>query len=384
MPSPSLLTNVDKAVLEAHFDEKTFPAKIFPDIFPYEISPTLEFTTLLGSGQLPVAATIVPFNSKAPVNTRPTFGTVTNNLGAIRVSREMDEKKFEEMDQLEDLFRRNPDQAVKDRMFQLIYNDPDYVVDSCGTMIDYLAVHTLFNQVIVLNDDNNPKGMKTANAIDFQLAADHKRAIEVTPTGTRVWSVGNKATMLPLTDMKTIKQTANDAGYESNWCWMNQSRFDIFSQSDEVIQNVFKGQVVPALLLSPRLEVINAYLRSENLPQIIVINTRIRFENKDGSFTTLDPTLTPDLGPNSDRYVIFTQEIKQGVTKFKPTMESRRQIKDATYATAENILVAKYAEGNPLREQTVGSINAFPSFPTIDSLYRLNTIDEKANGISTT
>ncbi len=377
---PSLINDMSSPFLQAHLDEKKFPGKSFPLIFPFEISPSLEVNTVIGSEGIAVAASMVAFNTKAPVNNRPNFGTVTNRLGAIRIAREMDELEFEKLDQLNRLAGQNPDSAIKNQVIKIKYDDSDYVVKSCGAMIEYLAVHTLFNQKIIFNTTNNPKGLKTDYGIDFRLAAAHKRSIE-SGNANRVWSVANKATMLPLTDAKVIKQTARDEGYETNWLFMNQSRFDIFAQADEVIQNVFQGQTVPALLLSPDLDQINAMMRRKNLPQIVVIDSSVRFEAKDGTFTTVDPALTPDLGVNSDKYVIFTQELKQGETKYKPTMEEVKPVPGVVYGKSDNILVAKYSEGNPRAEQTVGMINAFPSFPTIDSLFRLNTVDNQADGL---
>ncbi len=154
--------------------------------------------------------------------------------------------------------------------------------------------------------------------------------------------------------------------------YMNKTKWLDLRQST-AFQNFVLGSSViggNTVVRAPTLLEANSQLLANDLPTIEVINTRIDIEDGDHDRTSTDPWLNSS---GSDERVLFTGPGALGNMYHVPTAEERSPVKQVTYAKRGNILVGKYAETNPVNEVTVGQINVFPSWPTIDSVWSLNT-----------
>ncbi|MCK4297067.1 MAG: hypothetical protein KAX28_10485, partial [Candidatus Marinimicrobia bacterium] len=143
-----------------------------------------------------------------------------------------------------------------------------------------------------------------------------------------------------------------------------------FRASDEV-----KDFVAPYALYggvrkkrSPSLKVANEALAAENLPTLIVIDTRVAYEDVNHDVTNVDPWLN-----STDRFVTFLEDLKCGDMLYGPIAEETNPPKQVLQAKKGPILISKWSDVDPVAEYTKGELNAFISWPTIDRVISLDT-----------
>jgi hypothetical protein len=64
-----------------------------------------------------------------------------------------------------------------------------------------------------------------------------------------------------------------------------------------------------------------------------------------------------------------------------PVAEDTNTPKQCIKAKKDRIIVLKHSETDPVVEITRGLLNAFPTWPTIDGCYRLDTENNAADGL---
>jgi len=152
---------------------------------------------------------------------------------------------------------------------------------------------------------------------------------------------------------------------------MNRSKWTEFRTSDET-----KDFVAPYALYggvrkkrSPNLTVANEALESEGLPTIVLVDTRISYEDVNHTITSVDPWLYG----GADAYVTFLEDLKCGDMLHGPIAEETNPPKQVIQAKKGPILISKWSDVDPVAEYTKGELNSFPSWPTIDRALILNT-----------
>ena len=85
----SLLSEINKKNLTAYLSNRGIKKYFWPDFFPAQSTPFLDYETLVGSEGKPVMADVVAYNSSAPIKRRPIVTTIKGDIPAIRISRPM-------------------------------------------------------------------------------------------------------------------------------------------------------------------------------------------------------------------------------------------------------------------------------------------------------
>ena len=199
-----------------------------------------------------------------------------------------------------------------------VFDDIDAAVSGCMARLEWIALQILANTTLSLTKTNN-SGKVTETSIDFQMPAASKRILE-TATATRKWTTGTAAQILPITDFRAASNAARALGFRVNWALMNWTNFQYFIGSDQVTQLVapFMGYGnlhTASFAAPPTVEAVNAFLRSQELPQIILIDTLVKIETNAHTQTNTDPWTT--------KYVTFLEEMEAGVTYNGPIMEEK-------------------------------------------------------------
>lgn len=375
----SLLKEMDSKSLQSYLSEKDFGPFYWVNFFPMRSVLYLTYQTLIGSQGRPVAADFVAYDVSAPEKRRPIVSKLAGEIPAIKVSRTMDEMKLQEYDALQLMAKTD---ATHKQIMKLIFDDIKFVVDSVYARIEWTCLKVLNQQKLTLKKTTN-QGIITETAIDFQLETSHKRVIKST-ADNRLWTyvTTDSSKPKPITDIKLIVRTAKSAGIKLNYIVMNLTKFDEFSLCDEVLNYVkpwsfYEKTAAGSTLPAPTIEAVNNALKAHGLPEIIIIDQQINLEI-DGDRTSVDPFLDDD---GADKFVVFLGSRPCGEVLSGPITEESHKVKQVTYAKHGNILVSKYSETNPVKEWTVAQLNAFPSFPTIDTVYRLDTESGNATGI---
>src|SRR5512133_1365886 len=107
---------------------------------------------------------------------------------------------------------------------------------------------------------------------------------------------------------------------------------------------------------SPTLAELNNLLRSRMLPEIILVDSNVRFENEAHTIS--------NVAAWKSGYVTFLNDLQVGNILHGPIAEetSESVSKKAIQVKRDHILLSKWSELEPFGEFTKGQANAFPRF----------------------
>ena len=340
------------------------------NFFPMKITPYLTYETLIGSEGYRVMADVVAYNSSAPLKTRKTISKLTGSIPSIRVKRQMTETDINDYN----AFKAMASPGIESELLKLVFGDTDYVFNCILGRLEWMALQALSTGQISLTKVNNVGGIVTEEVVDFQLPAANKK--KMANNTDRRWIAANTATCLPITDIRAVVRAAKLAGANPQYILMNDSKFSLMVTMDEV-----KNFVVPyttwgatKITMVPSLEILNRTLKAFGLPQIIIIDTVVSYEDADHTVHNVDPWLNSNASAAiSDRHVVFIDDLKCGSMLRGPIAEETNPPKQAVQAKRGGILISSWSKIDPVTQFTKGEINAFPSCPSIDNIYNLDT-----------
>lgn len=361
----SLLKEIDKKSLQAYLIARVYEKLFWPTFFPLKVTPFLTYETLVGSKGNRVAADIVAYDVSAPLKTRRTVSKLSGEIPSIRMKKKMTEMDLNTYNILKAQAR--PEQTA---LLDLVFGDVDDCIDGANARLEWIIFQALSKGQITLSMITNAAGVITEEAIDFGLPLANKKA--VVGAANTYWEIANAATSKPITDIEAIMEAAGNLGVSPRYMLMNRSKWLAFRISDQI-----KDFVIPFALYgglkkqrAPTLEVANDALRSEGYPEIMIIDTRISYEDAGHTITSVDPWLD---SAGADRYVTFLEDLKCGDMLYGPIAEETNPPKQVVQAKKGPILISKWSDVDPVAEYTKSELNAFPSWPTIDRVLSLDT-----------
>jgi len=354
-----LKAELNKKNLQTYLNERVYDKLYWPSFFPLKSTPYLNFETLIGSKGNRVAADIVAYDVSAPLKTRKTISKLSGEIPSIRMKKKMTETDLNTYNILKAMAK--PEQTA---LLDLIFGDIDACVDGVNARLEWLTFQALCHGTVTLSKTTNAGGVITEEAIDFQLPLANKLKCSV------VWHT-TPASGKPITDFVAVMTAAGNLGIKPRYVLMNLSKWAEFRQSTEV-----QDFVVPFALYGgnklkrpPNLKVANEALESEGLPIIVIVDTRISYEDVEHAITSVNPFLYG----GEDKYVTFLEDLKCGDMLHGPIAEETNPPKQVIQAKKGPILISKWSDVDPVAEYTKGELNSFPSWPTIDRALILNT-----------
>ena len=366
MENSLILDALSKKGLQTYLTNRVFDKLFFPDFLDWERTIQLTVETLIGAEGNRVAADIVSYNASAPEKMRPVHDVMKTELPPIRIKRKMSETN------LNDYFilQRLADDASHRKALQMIFNDVDFCMDGVLARLEWMTIQMLSYGKISLTTSNNA-GVITETDIDFQLPSGNQEYIGSaggTASANYYWTTGAKSTNDPITDIEAIVKEGKDSGVKFKYILMNNTKWYELRESAAV-----QAFVAPYLVYggtaarrAPSVKIMNEALAGYGLPSVYVVDTRVTIEQADHTQTSTDPWY-------HNKYVTFIPEKKLGKLFWCPTAEEQAKPKQATHVKKGPILISKYSETDPVAEYTVGLLNAFPSWPSIDKAWILNT-----------
>lgn len=363
----TLLKNaINKKNMQAYLNARVYEKLYWPTFFPLKWTPYLSYETLIGSKGNRVAADVVAYDVSAPLKTRKVVNKLAGEIPAIRMKKKMTEKDLNTYNIMKAAAK--PEQSA---LLNLIFGDIDSCVDGANARLEWLVFQALSKGLIKLSTTTNAGGVITESDIDFGLPSANKAYVGGA-AANRHWTAALYATSQPITDIEAVLETARDNDVKIQYILMNRSKWLAFRISSQV-----KDFVIPYALYggtkkqrAPSLDVANEALKSEGLPTIIIIDTRISYEDADHTITAVDPWLD---SAGADRYVSFLEELKCGDMLHGPIAEETNAPKQVLQAKKGPILISKWSDVDPVAEYTKSELNAFPSWPTIDRMFSLDT-----------
>lgn len=360
----TLIAEINKKTMKTYLDAKDFGTELlFPNFFPFKDIPFLSFETLIGSQGNPVAADVVTYDASAPLKTRRTISKLSGDLPPIRIKRKMTETDLNTYN----ILKAQADTDAS-KLLDFIFNDIDGCVEGVLARLEWLCLQALSQGYISLTKSNNA-GVITADNIDFQMLAANKRVVKSSSTNRR-WNDATVGNPKPITDIEVINDLAIANGRKLAFAVMSRSKWQEFRKTTQVIQ--FTKNTTTAVAY-PTLAEANAFLFAQDLPRIIIVDSYVDIENPDHSISSVNCW--------TSKYVSFIPFLALGNVLSGPIAADTNPPKQATMAKKDRILVQKFSTTDPVSEFTVGLLNAFPSWPSIDRCYRFNTELNAADGL---
>jgi len=359
----SILMEATNRNLEIFLKNRVYEGLYYQDFFPVKTVRTLKYETLIGSKGNRVAADVVSYNSSAPEKTRKVISRLTGDIPPTRMKKIMRETDINDYNQLKAM--GTPNMA---ELLALVFGDVDACVDGVNARLEWLAIQAMAGGTITLSTTNNA-GVVTEDVIDFQLPTANK---EVEGAANYYWTTGAYSTNIPITDIETIVAEAKAAGSGIKYMIMNRTKWIAFRTSTQVqnycISSAYIGGT--AIRYVPTLKQVNDMLASFGLPMLVVVDTSIDIETAAHGITSYDPWLDSSA---ADRYVLFAPQLPLGNMLVGPIAMETNTPKQCTLSKKGHIIVSKWSKADPITEFTMGETNAFPSWPTIDSCWILDT-----------
>jgi hypothetical protein len=349
-------TNLDK-----------FKDPLWNKYFSLGIAQTgLTYATAIGRSRIEAAASVVAHGSEAPLRSRAALERLNGEVASIKVKRKMDESEYRNWLTVQAM--NVSDEAKKTQLIQLIWDDVKYVVDSVNARLDYMTAQALSTGYVKISADTNPDGVIPGN-IDMMVKARWatNSAFNTSSASNRLWTDTNRTTATPLTDIRYLTRLAyKDYGIAFGKMLMSPEKLWILLNNQQVQQHLAGSVgIVSGQDALYSLNNLNGYLAGQGLPIIELVDVRTGIE-KSGVITTVDPW-------EDKKYIAFVPSGNLGIIHNALAVEQISPVASVNYATANNILVSKWAQTEPFGEYTRGEIAAFPGLEQADNIIIANT-----------
>jgi hypothetical protein len=351
--------------LQVYVDEnlEKFKAPFFPNYFSFGTPKgDLSYATAIGRSRIEAAASVVAHGSESPLRGRAGLEKLSGEVAALKVKRKMDESEYRNWM----VFQGMPvsDEAKKQQIVRLIWDDVKHVVDSVTSRLDIMVKQALSTGVVAITAATNPDGIAVGN-IDMLIAANRNTGIGTAFGGTasQVWTATGAQTIAdatPISDIIEMVENMEDQGIAFEKILMTPAKWRAISRVTEVMTAI-GGAGNP---VSPTLEQFNSYLVDRQLPYIELVVGRHSIETN-GNLTVITPW------PNAR--VTFIPAGPLGVIHNALAIEEMTPVAGVSYAVSDRTLVSKWSETEPFGEYTRGEIAAFPGLEAADNLYIVDT-----------
>lgn len=335
---------------------------IWPSLFEWRNVTSIDYKTVIGDSTIGAAASVVSYDSAAPLRTRRHIRELTGEIPSIRQKFQMTERDLQEY--LRMVSGASPDAKA---ILDMIFDDVKACAEAPHKRLDKMVLEAISTGEITLSTTTNPDGIVTASAIDFGMASANKVGC------TASWATGG-TTSKPITDVLAMVSAAEAVGIKLEKMYMTRATFNRFRAATETVNYVTSyltvGKVNSGKAQLSK-EGINAWLESEGLPQIHIVEASIGVE-KDGVITASNPFHATN--------VLFTPAGKMGKMLNAPIIERLKPAKHVTYAEANKVLIKKWSTVDPIGEFTACELNAFPSWNNVDKCYLLDSINTTFGG----
>lgn len=330
----------------------------WPTLFPLRYTPTLDIKSLEGNDGIPVSADVIAFNAKAPQKTRKTIGTWSGQVAKVAISRQKDEKQIKEYQILRSYAQSSGNPNVALQLVDMVYEDVQFCYEGVNYLAEDLDLQVGSKSAIVLKTENN-NDVVTQNALNFNIPSAHKTGVE------NKWSASSGSD--PLGDIIAGQKAIQKEGFSRPmYAIMEQAAFDKLLMSEKTVKRVSPVVLTATGLASSdtlTIDLVNTYMRSKGYPQIIVIDSYVKREARDGSQTTYKPW--------AENVAVLSPTPQLGWTWWSDVPQVSDT--DALQAYRENVKITRYSELNPMLEVTLAEAYIMPALINRQSLYYINT-----------
>jgi hypothetical protein len=318
-------------------------------LLPPETTDDVEFEYLLGARETPVMATLITWDSEAPIGSRPAQGQ--------KVQGEMPPMKRKERISEKEIIRfLQPRQGTNDqnRAVQAVYARMARLTQSIQARVEWLQMQALSEPALIYSEDGVSiefdYGIPAEQRIDLTTGTDGD-GTDVSALFGPAWSDTTNAT--PFSDLQAIARIQQQrTGARPARGFFSQKQLDFLPFSAQLKAMIFETNA-PNRMLTP--EEISTLFRRYNLPVLEPYDVTVKQEAADGS-TTEVRTMDENRG-------FFLPSTNVGTTLVGPTAESRVLLGTPYAQNAPGIWAATYPKDEPPSEWVKVATVQFPSMP---------------------
>ena len=353
-------------------------------LFPLKYTRKFDIKGLEGDEGIPVAADRVAFNTKAPKKTRQKVGTWSGKLSKYSVSRDKDEIEINEYLDSQTLANSaTENQQEKQELVNMVYDDVSFVRKAMDYKVE-LDCMRIASSGVQTFPEKIEGDMASQDIIDFNVPKRNFIGVNISEKKSKdgnstlkkgyEWSDEDNAD--GLLDLANAQDMIAQQGLtKPRYAFMEKAKFQQLVAQKKTAKRLYPQvndlSMITADMIT--LEKINAYNASptRGYPQIIVLDTYVSLEHKDGSKETIKPW--------NVNVVTLSPTIQLGWTYYKnvPMVQNTAalQVYGGFYK------VTRYSEVNPQTETTMAEAYVQPGLINRKSLVFFNTANQTwANG----
>ncbi len=319
-----------------YFKERTVTPMLGESLFPERKIQDIEFDMILGSGGLPVSASVHAFDTKTQLASREAIEKGVASLALIKRQIKIPEKEIIKV--------QNPrTDAELTFVLSQLYNDSEKMVEGVKVRVEAMRMEALSSGKIKIEEN----GVKVT--IDYGVPSGNKKSFN--------WS--DPITSKPLIDLETLASAVEaECGTRPARALTSRKIVKAICASESVrkaINGVNSDKIITLAQL-------NELLAQCELPVFITYEGKYKVEGAKG-FTT-------------NRYfpenvISMFGDSTLGETIYGLTAEEVKLIGDGKMDEASmvgNIFVGTYTSIDPVGEFTKTAATALPSFPHAEEL----------------
>lgn len=344
-------------------------------LFPLKYTRKFDIKGIEGDDGIPVAADRVAFNTSAPKKTRKTVGKWSGKLSKYAVSREKDEVEINDYNDASTLASSadaNPQEKLE--LLKIVYDDVAFCRKAMDAKVelDAMGIGCSGIQRFKAKVEGD---MATEDVINFNVPKENFVGV----------AVGDKKDSKGVVKVQHVKWTDYEHadGLEDliraqdmirrkglpvpRYAFMERAKFADLCAQQATARRLFP-QVKDLTVVSAEqinLASVNAYMQraENNYPTIIILDTYVTVEHKDGNKETVKPW--------NENVVTLAPSLQLGWTYYKPV--PLVQNVSALQVYGPYYKVTRYSDVNPMLETTMAEAYVQPALINRQSLVFLNT-----------
>lgn len=344
-------------------------------LFPLKYTRKFDIKGIEGDDGIPVAADRVAFNTSAPKKTRKTVGKWSGKLSKYAVSREKDEVEINDYNDASTLAASadaNPQEKLE--LVKIVYDDVAFCRKAMDAKVELDAMGIGCSGIQRFKAKVEGE-MATEDVINFNVPKENFVGV----------AVGDKKDSKGVVKVQHVKWTDYEHadGLEDliraqdmirrkglpvpRYAFMERAKFADLCAQQATARRLFP-QVKDLTVVSAEqinLASVNAYMQraENNYPTIIILDTYVTVEHKDGNKETVKPW--------NENVVTLAPSLQLGWTYYKPV--PLVQNVSALQVYGPYYKVTRYSDVNPMLETTMAEAYVQPALINRQSLVFLNT-----------
>lgn len=353
----SLIKQIGSDAIKARVTSRKVKPVYFPNFFRSVPVDILKWETLTGEKGVPVAADVISYDASAPEKTKDVISKMSGDIPKVGIKRSMNESEWIRYDNLMQKANGRPDMV---QLLDLVFNDLDFVYNGVRARYEWLSMQQLSTGQLSLSKTNNAGGIVTEKVVDFGVPSENKAGF-----GTNAaWS--DLANSKPIDDLEERFKFAKSKGVGIQYFIMRDEQWIQLKNSADTIAKM-KAWLNTTAKFTTTLSAINAYLKENLMPVIVIIDPAVKLEAKDHTRTVVNPwelnrvALVPDLNVGT---------LQHGPIAAERSAEVKKK---ATLYKKDFILITKWSELEPFKEYTKAEANAMPVLDDPETIFYLRT-----------